>query len=322
MNNIIITSAGRRVSLVKAFKKELKVLSPSGKVFVADAEPDLSSAAQVADQSFKLPLLSSNSYITTLLKVCKDHKVKIIIPTIDTELLQLAEHKELFINQNIIPIISSIDLIKICNNKRATNQLFNYKGIKPVEEYTKTHYKLPLFIKPINGSGGVDNHIIKLKNEISTSQLLNTNLMFSKYIDLKYYEEYTCDLYYDKNSYLKCVVPRKRIAIRAGEVSKGVTKKNSLISYIKKHLEVIEGAIGCITIQFFMHKSDQKIYGIEINPRFGGGFPLSYLAGANYPKWIIEEYIFKKDIDAYSDWKNNLLMLRYDEEIIIEEYDD
>ena len=76
-----------------------------------------------------------------------------------------------------------------------------------------------------------------------------------------------------------------------------------------------------MTSQFFKHKNNNSIYGIEINPRFGGGFPLSYLAGANFPKWIIQEYLFDLEIEESFDvWENNLLMIRYDDEILVHGY--
>ena len=84
----------------------------------------------------------------------------------------------------------------------------------------------------------------------------------------------------------------------------------------------IEGAVGCLTAQFFKHKEDDsKVYAIEINPRFGGGYPLSYLAGANFPKWIIQEYFLKESIsDQFDSWEDKLLMIRYDDEILVHGY--
>ena len=70
-------------------------------------------------------------------------------------------------------------------------------------------------------------------------------------------------------------------------------------------------------MQVFVQNDTQTIYAIEINPRFGGGFPLSYLAGANYPKWIIEEYLIGNEIPVFHDWQKNMLMLRYDHEVIV-----
>ena len=60
---------------------------------------------------------------------------------------------------------------------------------------------------------------------------------------------------------------------------------------------------------------------IEINPRFGGGFPLSYVAGANYPKYLIEEYLLGKEIPVNNNWEDHLLMLRYDEAVFVSHYE-
>ena len=116
-------------------------------------------------------------------------------------------------------------------------------------------------------------------------------------------------------------MPRKRIEVRDGEVNKGKTEKNELVNYIKEHLNEIEGARGCLTMQFFFNRNTRSIVAIEINPRFGGGYPLAYIAGANFPQFIIEEYFMNKEILYIENWEDNLLMLRYDDEIIIRNYE-
>ncbi len=70
-----------------------------------------------------------------------------------------------------------------------------------------------------------------------------------------------------------------------------------------------------------MHNKTQEIIGVEFNARFGGGFPLSYLAGGNYPKWIIEQYLLNQPINYFDDWEENLLMLRYDDALLVHNYE-
>ncbi|NOY50465.1 MAG: ATP-grasp domain-containing protein [Chlorobi bacterium] len=320
MGNILITSAGRRVSLLKAFRKELKKVFPEGKVFAADAKPHLAAACIIADGRFKVPRLDNKNYISQLINICIKNSISLIIPTIDTELLLLAENKELLNATGIKVVISSIDFIKKCRDKRLTHDFFNSKAVDVAEEYPKNKLQFPLFIKPRNGSRSVDTFLIKKRESLTDYHLRNKNFMFLEYLDLSIYVEYTCDLYYGQDDKLKCVVPRKRIEVRDGEVKKGKTEKNELVNYIKNHLSVVEGARGCLTVQFFVHQKSKRIVGIEINPRFGGGFPLTYLAGANYPKWIIEEYFLNKEILYFEDWEENLLMLRYDDEILVHGY--
>lgn len=320
--NILITSAGRRVSLVRSFQKELKALDPMGKVFTTDSSPILSAACQVADNYFKAPRLDEPDYIDVLIDLCKTHSIRLIIPTIDTELLELAQNKERFKEEGIIVVISSVDFVSKCRDKRLIHEFFRDNNVQVAKEYSKEDYQLPLFIKPTDGSRSVDTYIVKAEADLTEYHLNNDKLMFLEYLDHDDYDEFTCDLYYGKNHKLKCVVPRKRLEVRDGEVYKALTENNALVPYIRKNLAHIEGAIGCLTTQFFLHKSDSsKIVGIEINPRFGGGYPLSYLSGANFSKWIIEEYLLGKQIEEkFEVWESDLLMIRYDDEIIVHGY--
>ena len=319
--NTLITSAGRRVSLVRAFQAELKKIDASAKIIAADAKPEISAACHMADTSFELPRVDATNYVQTLIDNCLKHEIKLIIPTIDTELMVLAKNKELLEHKGIAVVISSTEFIEKCRDKRVIHQFFESNDIPVAKEYSKESYPLPLFIKPYDGSRSVDNYVITKKEQLREHHFSNEKLMFLEYLDHKVYDEYTCDLYYGKDHFLKCAVPRKRLEVRDGEVNKGLTVKNEIVAFLRTHLNHIEGAVGCLTTQFFKHKTNDKIYGIEINPRFGGGFPLTYLSGANYPKWIIEEFLLGKTITEQFDcWEENLLMLRYDDEILVHGY--
>ena len=320
--NILITSAGRRVSLLRSFQKELKKINPKGKVYATDSDPLLSAACQVADAYFKAPRLDDPNYIDVLIEFCKAQNIGLIVPTIDTELLELAKNKTKFEEQGIAVVISSVDFVSKCRDKRLIHKFFEGHNINVAKEFSKDNFELPLFIKPTDGSRSIDTFVVKSKEDLTEYHFDNKNLMFLEYLDHAEYDEYTCDLYFGKDHILKCVVPRKRIEVRDGEVYKALTSNNAIVPYLKNNLSYIKGAVGCLTAQFFMNKMDNsKIYGIEINPRFGGGYPLSYLSGANFSKWIIEEYILAQTIeDKFDVWESDLLMIRYDDEILVHGY--
>ena len=146
--------------------------------------------------------------------------------------------------------------------------------------------------------------------------------MFCQLIDIENeFSEFTVDMYYDRQGRLKCTIPRKRLEVRTGEVSKGITRKNSLYQTLLEKMAVLEGARGCITAQFFCNEETGEFYGVEINPRFGGGFPLTYAAGGNYPGWLMREYLGDGEIPFSDDWENNLIMLRYDAKVLVHEND-
>ena len=318
MNNILITSAGRRVSLIKAFKESFVLLKIKSKIFVTDLNIIRSPAAYFADESFNIGYFNDPDYINDLLKICLKNNVSIIVPTLDTELIQLANSKSLFKANGIDIIISDLKLIKTLRDKITTNTFFNSLNIRTPIIYSKFNMKFPVFLKPLNGSNS--NGIYKADNfkEIKQSDLESNNMMILENIDNTIYDEYTVDLYFNKNSILKCIVPRIRLKVVGGESNQGITKKNAVLDFVKDRFSYLEGAIGCLTLQVFSNKSKPgDIVGIEVNPRFGGGYPFSLNAGANFPEFIIREYLLEEKIDYFEQWKENCLNIRYENEIII-----
>lgn len=319
--NILITSAGRRVGLVQAFRSELMKKSSDSKVYTAEANPEWSSACRVSDEYFTIPRVDNENYINSILELCIEKQIKIVVPTIDTELLVLSDSKELFLSNNIQLVVSDFDFISKCRDKRQTSVLFQDLKIEIPSAIDKKNPSFPLFIKPYDGSLSKDIYLINSREELTDSLLNNPKLMFMEYINPKDFHEYTIDAYYDKNSDLKCLVPRRRIEVRGGEISKGKTERLKFYDILKEKLSFIKGAKGCLTIQFFIGKETEEIIGIEINPRFGGGFPLSYASGANYPEYIILEYMMNEPITFNDNWIENRVMLRFDSEVILDQDD-
>ena len=302
--NLLITSVGRRVSLVKNFEKHFNV-------FTADMNPKFSAACQYNGSFFKLPPVRSENYIDSLLEVCKKNDIKIIIPTIDTELSILAESKELLKKEGILPVISSKEICETFYLKTTTEEFFIKNGFKtPRIIRDLENAKYPLFAKLDNSSLSIGARKV---NSLKEAQTLKGNYIFQEFIEGI---EYTIDAFFDEKSNLICVVPRERIEVRCGEVAKARTRKDKLIiDEIKKLAKHLKGAFGCLTIQLF--KRDNEIIFIEINPRFGGGYPLSFLAGADYAKFIKDIYE-GRELSYFEGWKDNLIMLRYDAEVLVD----
>lgn len=318
-NNVLILSAGRRVELTQAFKRDLALTLPYAQVFATDMYPELSPACQIADKYFSAPRVTDSTYIELIKQICIKHDIGILVPTIDTELLLLSEHKAEFESLGMHILISDSKLIKACRDKRETAKLFKELNIEQPAIMAKDALTFPCFCKPYDGSCSQGAIAIKTKSDLTTELLNDPKNMFMELVP-KDYSEYTIDGYYDKSGNLKCLVPRKRIEIRAGEVSKGVTRKNFVYDYLLERVMHIDGALGCITFQLFVNEETQSIKGLEINPRFGGGFPLADAAGATFSLWAIQEFLCGQPIKFNDSWQANLLMLRYDAQVLCNDY--
>lgn len=316
-HNILITSAGKRVALTRYFKETLHNYYPDAKVFTTDLNPKMAPAGYVSDGCFAVPRVMDKDYPAKLLDLCVNNDVGMVIATIDTELLLLADLKESFAQKGIYVMVSDRAFVEICRDKRSTGKFFECHGIRVPKKVDKFHPTFPLFAKPYDGSLSTNLHYIKTKEELTQEILEDPKLLFMEYIDKKVYKEYTVDMYYGKDNRVKCIVPRERIEVRAGEINKGKAEKNEILDFLKDKLEYIEGCVGCICVQLFFHPQKKDIVGIEINPRFGGGYPLTYMAGGNYPELLIREYFCGESIEYFDTWKDGLLMLRYDDAIYI-----
>jgi len=278
--------------------------------------PKMSSACNVLNKSFVLPHVLKEEYIEALKSLCLEQSIKLVIPTIDTELLKLAKYKQEFLDSGITIVVSGSTLVVPCRDKRLTHDLFDKIGFSVPITYDLNDIVFPCFSKPISGSLSQNIRILNSQNELNTWDVPKNEMMYMEIISASEFDEYTIDIYYNQSSELICIVPRHRVEVRGGEISKGRTNK-AIIDLVKGPMSKLDNAFGCLTLQIFKSKISNQIYGIEINPRFGGGFPLSNAAGAKYPEFLLREVFLNEPLEYTDNWEDQLVMLRYDAEVLV-----
>jgi len=315
--SVLFTCIGRRVSLLESFRRASKQLKINASFFGADTTK-LSPALRLCDRRFDVKPTTHTGYIKQLLSIVKANRVKLLIPTVDLDLKRLAQNKPKFTALGCHVLVSDPKVIDICQDKRKTYQFLVKNGFDTAQTMSirsvlsKKKIKWPCFLKPWDGYASRGNAVVNNRREL---------LFYSKRIpnpicqELIEGTEYTCDVYVDFGMKVRCVVPRKRIEVRAGEVSKGQVVKNArIMSEATRLVEKLGAGPGVITLQLFL-TGDDKIKFIEINPRFGGGAPLSIKAGADFPKWILQELTGRIPNISPDSIKDGLIMLRYDSEV-------
>ena len=315
-HNILILSVGRRVELVQLFKKAAKELEIESLVCAADCS-HTAPALYYADKKYIVSKINSGKYIEDIIAICQKSNIKLVIPTIDTELSILAENKkEIESKTNAIVHISDSEVIEICNDKVKTNVYLEKHGFYVPKIYDKEDLKnnniiFPLFIKPKHGSASKGAHPVYTKEELDAWLFLTDEPIVQDFLEG---DEYTVDCFLDFNSNIISIVPRLRLETRDGEISKGIITKDTLIiSEIKKLLNILK-PIGQITIQVM--KITKGIGFIEINPRFGGGAPMSIMAGANSCINLFK--ILIGDTKAYKSDYDQKMFLRFDQTIMLD----
>ena len=317
---ILFTCIGRRVSLLNSFRRAAGQLKINALFYGTDTTP-LSSALQLCDKGFLVKPTTHPGYVRELLSIVKTHHVKLLIPTVDLDLKLLADNKPKFAALGCNVLVSSPRVVDICQDKRRTYRFLRKNGfdtpvttsIAAAPRQTQSgKLTWPCFLKPWDGYAGRGNAIVNNRKEL---------LLFAKRIPNAICQEFvrgtehTCDVYVDFGMKVRCVVPRRRIEIRAGEISKGqVVKRPRIMREAARLVQILGAGPGVITLQLFLTK-DGGVKFIEINPRFGGGVPLSIKAGADFPKWILQELLGRKPNIRFDGFRDNLIMLRYDSEV-------
>ncbi len=315
--SILFTCIGRRVSLLNSFRKAGRQLKIDLLLLGTDTTK-LSSALQLCDKGFLVKPITHPDYIRQLLTIVKINKVKLLVPTIDTDLLVLAKNKPKFAKLGCLVLVSEPSVIKICQDKRKTHQFLVTNGfdapetISPRTALTRKKISWPRLLKPWDGAAGKNMIVVNNKKELAVLAHRIPNAICQELVKGT---EYTCDVYVDLGMKVRCIVPRKRIEIRAGEVSKGqVVKNKKIMNRVAELAGMLKAGPGVITVQCFLQQN-RTIKFSEINPRFGGGVPLAIKAGANFPKWILQELLGKRTNIRFNDFQDNLIMLRYDSEV-------
>lgn len=320
MINILFTSAGRRIELIQEFQKAKKNKNIKGKIICADMN-ELAPALYFADKSYIIPPIKDLNYIKDLKNICKKENISLIIPTIDTELEVLANNINEFHSIGTDVLVSSPEIIKITQDKMETFKFFNSLGFKTPESYDKnTEYngQFPCFIKPISGSSSVNAFKVNNKKELDFFKYYIGDYIIQELI---IGEEYTVDIFCNFEGEPIYITPRIRISTRSGEVNKTKIHYDPiLIEQVKKIIKELKPK-GPLTVQAIKSKQNGQYYFIEINARFGGGAPLSMMAGANSAGALYDILKGKKLNYLPNAAKEGLIFLRFDQSIIVREED-
>jgi carbamoyl-phosphate synthase large subunit len=243
--------------------------------------------------------------------IIKKHNINIVLPFLDPAISVLADFKNRCKDKVYIPV-SDKEICDIHYDKKLANEWFSKQNI-PVPPADL--HSFPLIAKPRKGSASKGIAILRNEEEYLEfkKKYALEEYLVQQYINAK---EYSVDAYVDSSARILGTVPRERLEITSGEVTKSITERNpEIIDYSRKILKA-GNFIGPVTIQFLVEHSTGKIYVLEVNPRFGGGVINSIEAGFNIPLLILNEYL-KIENKITDDWKDNLLMMRAQREVFI-----
>jgi carbamoyl-phosphate synthase large subunit len=284
--NILFTSVGRRVELLRAFRAAYQSLRLEGRIIGLYIDP-LAAALRLADRHYIVPGVDLSDYVPALVDICTKERADVVFPLIDPDIQVLSQHRAKLEAVGTKLAVVSIGTAKICGDKWLSTEFFRRLGLATpcawlAGQIDPDKAVYPLFIKPRNGSAGKDSFKVRNARELA---------FFSSYVPDPIIQQYlpgpeiTNDLICDLNSEVLAVVSRRRIEVRWGEVAKGVTVYDSGLTEACVKIGRALPAVGPITVQCMMNEG--RPHFTEINARFGGGVPFGIASGVDSPRWLL-----------------------------------
>lgn len=308
--NVLLTSAGRRVALLRSFRR---AVGGAGRVIAADRDPT-APTLHVADANVLLPPVTSPEYVEAVRDAALRHEVRLIVPLIDPELPILADKADEFRRLGIDVMISSAEAVRIAVDKLRTSQFFATIGVPaprtiPGGDLTPEWADYPVVLKPRMGSGS--------EGVVMASSWGEAQFYIRQRPDLVAQQrvcgtEVTLDVLGDGRGNVISLVPRKRLKVRGGEVERAVTVDDEPFRYPVERICAFLKPYGAINMQCIV--GTQGPVFTEINARFGGGYPLADMAGAAFPELILALVTGNRRQDILP-YKRGLLMSRYDDAV-------
>jgi carbamoyl-phosphate synthase large subunit len=335
--DVLLTCAGRRNYLVRYFQE---ALAGRGKVFAADASAS-APALQEADGFFVLPTIEQEEYLNILLELCQKHQIGLLVSLNDLELPLIARQRARFDAIGTLPIISSPEVIETCFDKWASLHFLVRAGFQVPKTYlslqdarqalSRGEVEFPLVIKPRWGAASIGVELIQDLEELELAYRLIAKrlprsilaraserdrkhaLLIQEWLDGN---EYGVDVVNDLEGRYVATFAKRKLVMRAGETDRAVTVRSDALEGLGATLGECLKHVGNLDCDIIANESGRWV--LEMNPRFGGGYPFSHVAGANLPRALLA---WVEGEQPHSGWLSvtpDVVSSKYDHLIIID----
>ena len=316
--NFLFCSVGRRVELIKDFRK---TLSPTDRIIATDISI-LAPAIYYADKYYIVPPIAAPDYIQVLLEICRKESIRAVTTLIDPEISILSSNRDIFFNAGVEVLAPTQKTAQLCFDKYQMYLFLKEHNIPTAITYhsyldfeahhEKDNVDFPVFIKPRTGSGSVGARKIYSDVELRRACLEDTSLIIQQFMDGI---DLDADVYVDTISHQAVsAFSKKKLETKIGGASKTISFKDPKLFDLICKITNILAFSGPIDIDFFY--KDGVYYLSEINPRFGGAYLHAYGAGIDFIKLIINNLNGIQNQPVFGNYDEGVAMLMYDSVVI------
>jgi carbamoyl-phosphate synthase large subunit len=310
VTTVLFTCAGQRADIVTAFRQ-------AGATTVATDVDRLAPALYHADLRALVPRVDDPGYIDALRALVEEHGVGLVVPLTDLDHRELATARDDL--GGAIALVSGLDAIERCSDKYLAHEFFTASGIGSPPTWlpgdVPADLPFPALVKARKGFGS--RHIFRAHDREELDFFLRYTTVDSMVQVACAGEEFSVDVFSDLAGRCVAAVPRTMIESKGGESIKGMTIADAgLIDFARRVADTL-GIIGPANIQCFREPSGE-LQVTDVNPRFGGGFPLPTAAGSRYPEMALALAEGKSLEPRFGDFREGVVMTRFFSQVILE----
>lgn len=315
--NILFCSAGRRVELLKDFRKSMD----EGDRIIATDLSNLAPALYVADAHYLVPRIDDLTYLDTILDICRKEKINAVTTLIDPEIELLAKNRACFEEIGIEVLAPYTETAELCFDKFKMYQYLTAHGVPTPDtwgDYASAmaavesgSLAFPVFVKPRTGSGSVGARKVQNAETLKALCEADPSLIIQRLMT----GDLDADVYIDTISH-KAVsaFSKRKLETKIGGASKTISfKDEKLFDFIRRITDLLKFN-GPVDMDFFYQ--DGTYYLSEVNPRFGGAYLHAYGAGVDFIKLIKNNINGIENIPVFGNYEDDIVMMMYDSVVI------
>ena len=302
MTAVLFTCAGQRVDIVDAFRL-------TGATTVAADANALAPALYAADHHALVPRIEDAGYVPALRALVDEHGVELVVPLTDLDQLTLAESRD---ELGALVLLPDAETVERLGDKYLAHVLFEDQGIASPPTWLPNGVPgdatFPLLVKARRGFGS--RHIYRADDRAQLGFFLGYTPVESIVQACLGGEEFSIDVFCDLDGRCLNAIPRTMIESKGGESIKGMTIRDERLIELARDVAEKLQLVGPANIQCFRER-DGTHFVTDINPRFGGGFPLPLAAGGRYPELALALARGERPEPRLGEFREGIVMTRF-----------
>jgi carbamoyl-phosphate synthase large subunit len=287
--NILLSCIGKRGYIARQFREHL----PAGGRIVGTSNTPWTPGFLACDEGVVMPDIDHPSYPDAVLQLCRTRRIDVLLSFFDLDVHRLSGLRDALQAEGVRCFIPGPEAADIALDKVRTFEFLQSLGVPTARTYTSLHdvrealrngeLRFPLFVKPRRGFGSRNTFCARDEAQLVAFFSIEPDMIVQEALAG---DAYDFDVLNDLSGRTISVVPWRKYASRAGETEFAETVHSPQLVALGRRLAEALGHAGPLDADLFVADGVASV--LEINVRFGGGYPVSHLAGAGFPEAILQ----------------------------------